>query len=291
MKSVFETLPQLERERAHRNFAGRYRSAAGKARGTVGAVMLATSIVDDWSWLLLRLSLDVKHDLPDRLVDDLREDQTIVGLIERIGSRVAIPEGFNAAAWNPLPTFEVWKSHFDGEPLPNPWITEDPADQKFVPEQFGEDFARELEIQARGGRSYREEFRRREEARLGDLVKQWDPKQPNPFAERPREYDRPAIEWDVWAVAEQKRLQKENPVLAGWLRKIAEVRHMNPFAIVGKNMTRQMQIEKADPHFARALERAAQFQTLQLSDEAEQAERAASEAKAAAQAARDRAGR
>lgn len=273
--------------------ATRYRKAVPAVKGAVQAVLLRPEVAEAWGWIIARLGMDIAGDLPpeSRLVESIGQSSDIVNLIERVGSRIALPDGFLAAAWTPAPKTEFWVSHVTGEPLPNPWVTGDKEDQAFVRLNLGEDFANELEIAARGGRSYREELERRDEARLAELAKNWPATRPNPFASRPAEYDKPAIDWTVWSTSERRKIEKENPPLARWLKKIAEPQAANPFDSMSFNRTKQLAILKADPGFGQLLERTAVWKKDQLAYEAEEAERAAIAARAQAEEARQRAGR
>ncbi|HEX5218806.1 MAG TPA: hypothetical protein VFZ59_04510 [Verrucomicrobiae bacterium] len=272
--------------------AGRYRDAVPKVKGGVQAILLRPEVVEGWSWILMRASYDVTEygdDETQRVITDLGPDSAIVGLIERAGARLALPEAYNPADWHPLPTVEFWKSHVTGEQLPNPWTTDDKNEQAWVRQNLGDAFADELEIAARGGRSYHEEFERRAEAELAAVVKDFPPDGFNPHVEAFDGGDTSpqAIEWHQHRAEEIRRLAKENPPLNAWLKKTAQPLYPNPFeANPAYNLTLQMMVRKSDGAFARHLERTAAWKSAQLNAELLEAERVANEARKAAEQAK-----
>lgn len=290
------TLSKSDRERRAGILIRRYRDAVPRVKGGVPYLLLRPEVVEAWGWILLRASLDIgtESEVPEetRIADELNETDSIVALITRDGARVAFPEAYNAADFRPVPTVEFWKSHVTGEPLPNPFADEDSesvTQQMWIERNLGKDFANELRIAARGGRTYQEEFERRQTIALADAAKNLPADFFNPYFEafEPGDKSPASIAWQQRRADEIHRLENENPPLATWLKKIARKHFVNPFeAGDAWNLTRQMTIERADGLFAAHLRRTGSFKALQLQDEFELAQRAAAEAKAAAEEAR-----
>ncbi|MBE0544277.1 MAG: hypothetical protein IH623_23300 [Verrucomicrobia bacterium] len=281
------TIEKSVREKKLATAGGRYRDAVAAVRGGVKAVLLMPTVVEGWAWLLLRASLDIAEkelNAEEMLVTDLSGEAAIVALIERAGSRLALPDGFDQSAWKPSPTIEFWKSHTTGAELPNPWVVDDKSDQLWVRKNLGDAFAEELEIAAQGGRTYASEFQRRMDSQLADAAKSWPPEKLNPFAPRPAGYARPDVEWHTWSAGEIRRIEQSNPPLAAWLAKIATPIYANPFeGGEAHDLTKQMLVLKSDGRFARHLQRTANWKSSQLDAELLEAERLANDARIAAE--------
>lgn len=228
----------------------RYLEAVARVRGVVQFVARMPSIVEDWSWCLARASLDIKENVLEnqRLVQDLREQPGIVRVIERIGSRVAVPEMFAPHVGEAVPTIEFWRSHVTNETLPNPWVTDDKDDQMFVQRTLGTEFAEELRIASEGGRSYEQEFARRSDEQLAKAIVDFDGFNPWIEAFPLGDKSADAIEWHKRRGDEIHRLERENPALSRWLKKVAGPVHLNPWSGGATNITRQMMSQSKARH-------------------------------------------
>jgi len=272
-------MKRTDRKTKQQILTTRYREVVPTVKGGITAILLRPEVVEAWSWILLRASLDIAEKMPNRILESGSEDSEIAGLIGRIGARLALPEAFEASVFTPVPKVEFWKSHVTGESLPNPWTVGNLTDQLFVEQQLGKDFAAELEIAAEGGRSYQQEFERRATAQLAQVIKNFPADGFNPHVQAfdIADLSPAAIEWKHKAMQEIQRLQRENPPLNEWLEKVAQPLYANPYESIGSNRTKQVMIENADGDFARLLERTASFRRLQFADEKEARDRLSAE--------------
>ena len=242
-------------------------------------VLNTVPVLLDLQWFILVSELlyavggdDLKLEAPG--------DVTTANLLRRLavvqGESLLHPPLQSELAGTELPKAEVWA--FNGQPLANPFLEEigDLESQAYLTKHHPE-LATLLELEAKGGPTYKAHFAAIEKDRLLKVARSYSGK--NPFLPSGALSEPNALALENQTLITE--LHRTNLILAEQLEREAKLPGVNPFGVRARNETRKMVCFKSDPRLAALLEAAASFEEAQLATEIRQGEEAAAKARAA----------